>query len=46
MQKATIMDFEVGAGDVLPIFQVGNLTSGVIQVEISNWNFGNCDFQV
>lgn len=33
------MDFEVGAGEVLHTFQVGNLTSGGVPIEISQFKW-------
>ncbi len=41
MHEAAILDFEVGVGEVLPTFRVGNPTSGGVPVEISDKELGN-----
>ncbi len=46
MHGAAILDFEVGVGEVLPTFWVGNLTLGGVPFEISDWELRNSDFRV
>ncbi len=46
MHGAAILDFEVGVGEVLPTFQVGNLTSGGVPAVISDWEVGISKFPV
>lgn len=44
MHRTPILDFHIGAGEVLLTFRVENPTSGVIAVKISDWELGTSEY--
>lgn len=46
ISAAATLDLNAGAGKVPPTFQVGNLTSRTVQVEIFDWELANFDVPV